>query len=293
MLPLRYLPVLGALLIVGCTTTPKQEVYTPVITKSDLPCDIIDDEQTAVYCLQDNAEPKLMPTSLFPDAPDSLIQQLGVQDGVPSSISTFLMYDHGEWSLFDTGLGADHGGQLLTLLQRNGLQPDSISRIYLTHFHGDHIGGMMQGDAPLFTHAQVYANHLEYMHWIFNQTETETPQQHKVMAAYRDQVQLFAWGDSLPGGVVAIEAPGHTPGHTVFRKGNLLILGDLMHGFQLQYNHRYISCKYDMDPEKAAQTRNHIISIAHNEHLTICGMHLPAPSFFEVNPVSTSTNPKQ
>lgn len=49
-----------------------------------------------VTWLQDNDEPRLMPRELFADAPDSLMQALNLQDGVPSSVSTFLIEKDGK-----------------------------------------------------------------------------------------------------------------------------------------------------------------------------------------------------
>lgn len=45
------------------------------------------------------------PRTLFPDADDALIDSLSLQDGIPSSISTFLVETNGVRILFDTGLG--------------------------------------------------------------------------------------------------------------------------------------------------------------------------------------------
>ena len=275
----RLAALAAMIAISGCTTGQKEEPLA-----NDTNTITLADNRTTVTWIKDNQGDKLMPRELFPEASDSLMQALGVADGVPASISAYLMHCDGQWVLFDTGLGADKGGQLLNALQAVGLTPDSIGYIYLTHFHGDHIGGMMQNGQALFTRAEVFACCHEYMAWMMEMPLEKTELQRKVMEAYRDHTHLFEWGDSLPNGVLAIHAPGHTPGHTVFRKENLLIVGDLMHGFDLQLNHRYISCNYDMDKAQAAQSRNHILSIAHNEHLTICGMHLPAPAFFEVNP---------
>lgn len=39
----------------------------------------------------------------------------------------------------------------------------------------------------------------------------------KTMDAYKERLHLFEFGDTLPGNVVAMEAVGHTPGHTVSR----------------------------------------------------------------------------
>ena len=44
-----------------------------------------------------------------------------------------------------------------------------------------------------------------------------------------------------------MEAIGHTPGHTVYKVGKLLVIGDLFHGYALQKDHPEICAQYDMD----------------------------------------------
>ena len=39
-----------------------------------------------VIPIQDNVNPRLMPRALFSEAPDSLMEALGLEDGVPSSV---------------------------------------------------------------------------------------------------------------------------------------------------------------------------------------------------------------
>ena len=115
--------------------------------------------------LKDNAGERLMPRTLFPDAPDSLIDSLGLQDGIPASVGTFLVETNGCLILFDTGNGT-LDSRLLPELKRRGISPADIRYLYLTHFHGDHIGGMMQGDSIVFPNAEVYASQMEYDGWM-------------------------------------------------------------------------------------------------------------------------------
>lgn len=234
---------------------------------------------TTVVWLKDNPDDKLMPRELFPEAPDSLIEQLGLQQGVPASISTFLMKADGEWILFDTGLGAAHGGQMMQGLATMGLSADSIGSIYLTHFHGDHIGGLVQEGKPVFANAQIYAGEVEYKAWIDEMPAERNAQQREAMEAYKEQLHLFQFGDTLPHGVVALDAVGHTPGHTAFEKAELLVIGDLMHGAALQMEHPEYSGNYDMDKAKAAESRARLIQYAADKKLVMAGMHLPEPAF--------------
>ena len=182
--------------------------------------------------LKDNAGERLMPRTLFPDAPDSLIDSLGLQDGIPASVGTFLVETNGCLILFDTGNGTPDS-RLLTELKRRGISPADIRYLYLTHFHGDHIGGMMQGDSVVFPNAEVYTSQMEYDGWM-NMPEERKAQVVKTMEAYKERLHLFSFGDVLPGNVTALNAVGHTPVHTAFQVGRLLIVGDLMHGTALQ-----------------------------------------------------------
>ena len=163
-------------------------------------------------------------------------------------------------------------------LQSLGISPADIGYLYLTHFHGDHIGGMMKGDSVVFPNAEVYASKVEYDAWMAMPAERKA-QVVKTMDAYKERLHLFEFGDTLPGNVVAMEAVGHTPGHTVFQSGKLLVIGDLIHGAALQLEHPEYCASYDMDKEAAVKARKYFLQYAKDNQLTMAGMHLPAPAF--------------
>lgn len=230
-----------------------------------------------VTWIQDNEGEHLMPVSLFSDASDKLIDSLGVQNGIPSSMSTFLVKTADATILFDTGKGLKNSC-LTSRLQSLGIAPADIKYIYLTHFHGDHIGGMLKGDSVIFPNAQVYAAKMEYDGWMVMPDDAKE-QAERVMSAYKDRLHLFEFGDTLPGNVVAMRAVGHTPGHTVYQTGKLLIIGDLIHGAALQMVNPEICASFDMDKKAAIESRKSFLNYAKENGLTIAGMHLPAPAF--------------
>lgn len=273
--------LLAGIALASCTQKAAQPTEEAAPEASLNGSVVILSDGTEVTWLKDNPGDRLMPRSLFPEAPDSLFEQLGLQDGVPASVSTFLMKADGEWMLFDTGLGVAHGGQMMNALAELGLTADSISALFITHFHGDHIGGMVQDGSPVFPNAEVYTGAVEYKAWIEDMPEEQNGQQRAAMDAYKDKLHLFQFGDTLPHGIVALDAIGHTPGHTAFEKKELLIIGDLMHGAALQLEHPEYSGNYDMDKAQAAASRERLIKYAQEKHLIMAGMHLPEPAFIE------------
>ena len=236
-----------------------------------------------VIWMQDNQGEKLNPRSLFSDASDSLFASLNMPDGIPASVSTFLVQVDGKNILFDAGLGA-FGGQTTKRLEALGINADDITLSDLTHFHADHIAGLVTKDGEgkdvkVFKNASVYAGKVEYDAWMNDIPKNDL--QKAVMGIYKDSLHLFAFGDSLPNEVLALDAVGHTPGHTVFQFGNLLVIGDLMHGYALQKDHPEINSNYDMDKGKSIESRKRIMQYARENKLLMAGMHLPPPGFAE------------
>ena len=275
--------VSAALLMAGCGSRTKKQTNEDVSMDSvGVTCSGVKTlqlEGVQVTWIQDNAGEHLMPRTIFPDASDELMESLSLQGGIPSSMSTFLVDTNGIRILFDTGMGAPDS-RLMDGLRSLGVSPADIQYIYLTHFHGDHIGGMMKNDSVVFPNAEVYASKAEYDGWM-KMPADKKEQVVKIMNVYKNRLHLFAFGDTLPGKVVAREAIGHTPGHTVYQAGKLLVIGDLMHGAALQAGHPEICATYDMDKENAIKSRKTYLQYARENGLIMAGMHLPVPAFMK------------
>lgn len=70
--------------------------------------------------------------------------------------------------LFDTGLGAGARpdmGRLRERLGAAGIAPGDVTVVVLTHFHPDHIGGLMEDGAPAFPNARYFTGRTEYDFW--------------------------------------------------------------------------------------------------------------------------------
>lgn len=225
--------------------------------------------------IRDDEGDKRMPNSLFYGKTDSAkVERLSPDGSVSSSISCYLVETQGKKVLFDTGNGTERGGMLLKRLDDIGVSPEDIDLLVITHFHGDHIGGMMKGGQPVFTRAEVYVPEQEYAAWL-KMSNQNAKMAMDAMAAYGDRLHRFSYSDTLPLGIKPMAAPGHTPGHTVYQMGRLLVVGDLMHGFDLQIQDFGICPSFDMNPEQAIESRKKYVDYARENKLITAGMHFP------------------
>ena len=225
--------------------------------------------------IRDDEGDKRMPNSLFYGKTDSAkVERLSPDGSVSSSISCYLVETQGKKVLFDTGNGTERGGMLLKRLDDIGVSPADIDLLVITHFHGDHIGGMTEGGKPVFTRAEVYVPEQEYAAWL-KMSNQNAKMAMDAMAAYGDRLHRFSYSDTLPLGIKPMAAPGHTPGHTVYQMGRLLVVGDLMHGFDLQIQDFGICPSFDMNPEQAIESRKKYVDYARENKLITAGMHFP------------------
>lgn len=256
---------MASLMLVSCAQKAK------VITEPAAPA--------TITWIEDKPGPTFQERRRFPAVPDSLWEALGLQEGVPSSVSCFLLKAEGKTILLDAGLGAPVS-RLLPKLKESGVAPADLKLIYITHMHPDHIGGLLKDGQTVFPNAELWINSVEAKAWeAMNGKKAALP--HAVLAAYKEKLHLFEAGDTLAGGVSTIAAYGHTPGHTVFQKDSILVIADLMHGAALQLEHPEYCPTYDMDPQAATESRKHILKYARENNLTMYGMHLPAPGFLK------------
>jgi glyoxylase-like metal-dependent hydrolase (beta-lactamase superfamily II) len=193
--------------------------------------------------------------------------------------------------LIDTGFGeAGHprgAGLLRDGLKASGYSPDDITLVALTHLHGDHFGGLMEGGAPAFRNARYVAGQVEYDFWTSKDREgTSADGGHKAVLAnvvpLAEKMTFVGDGGKVAGGITAMLAPGHTPGHMVFHVESdgqrLVATGDTANHFVLSLQKPEWEVRFDMDKAQAAASRRKVFDMIAADRIAFLGYHMPFPA---------------
>ena len=193
----------------------------------------------------------------------------------------------GKRVLIDTGEGEnvpEKPGQLLNLLRAEDIAPESIETIILTHFHIDHLGGLLDSAGSImFPNARVVTSRAEYDYWMREDIlATIKPPRPRILrqtfAAYSPE--FAEAGDEVEPGIRLMAAPGHTPGNLAVliesQGERLLHIVDAAH-MTLQLNAPDAVPRFDLQPEIAAAIREELFERAEREPLLIMAYHFPFP----------------
>ncbi|MGE0211397.1 MAG: MBL fold metallo-hydrolase [Parvibaculaceae bacterium] len=192
--------------------------------------------------------------------------------------------------VFDTGNGAGGRpdvGRFAAALKEAGYAPDQVDIVILTHFHPDHIGGLMEEGKPLFANAEYGANETEFSFWTdAARMSGPTERVAKVVEAnvkpLAEKMTMLKDGAEVQPGIRAMVAPGHTPGHTAFLiesdGSRLLIGGDFCNHFVLSMQRPDWHVSFDMDKDQAAATRRKLLDMLATDRLMFTSYHMPFPA---------------
>lgn len=152
------------------------------------------------------------------DVPEQIAQGVYRVDAIPLSnlISVLLLEDEDGWTLVDTGVGSSVG-RIKNALATLGSGPEDLRRIFLTHQHDDHIGGL-KGLLEWAPGTEVSANQHEAD--VISGKRGFDPQSNPILRRLASNAKppgvlverVVAEGDTVSGFRV-ISTPGHTLGH--------------------------------------------------------------------------------
>src|SRR4051812_31786835 len=131
----------------------------------------------------------------------------------------------GKTVLVDTGCGAaqaDEPGATAGFLMPNlaaiGIEPADVDIVVISHFHGDHVSGLVGPDGgPSFPRAEITVPAGEWAFWMDDcERERASPGRMQRLFAHNrevfeplaDRVQTHAWDDEVVPGVTAVATAG-------------------------------------------------------------------------------------
>ena len=193
--------------------------------------------------------------------------------------------------LVDTGADGlgPNTGKLLQNLKSNGITPEDIDTVILTHGHPDHIGGNTTSDGrSAFPDARFVMWKDEWNFWNSDEAGLRLEHGKEVLLGFarknlppiRGQVDLVEHETEIVPGIRAVAAPGHTPGHMALSISSggekLLCVSDAflhpIHVEQLEW-----IAVVDFDPVQVTETRRRLLGIATREKALVFAFHFAFP----------------
>jgi len=192
--------------------------------------------------------------------------------------------------LFDGGNPASRrpgAGNLVAAIEAAGYTADQVDTLVITHFHPDHIGGLMTDGVPTFANAAYVTGQVEYDFWshddrLSGPTEGVASLVRSNVVPLAEKMRFVGDEGEVVAGINAVAAFGHTPGHMAYHIESggqrLLLWADASNHFVLSVERPDWHVRFDMDKAAAAATRKRLFDMANAERIPVTGYHMPFPA---------------
>jgi glyoxylase-like metal-dependent hydrolase (beta-lactamase superfamily II) len=237
--------------------------------------------------------------SVVKDVPGDLLRQALLEAGrSPTEAVVYfncLYLQNGSHKiLVDAGWGSGtqrRDGALLAQLQAEGIAPEDIDTIILTHGDVDHIGGILnRGNQLVFPNASYILLKEAWDFWSNEAIVSRWPEfltvfSRKTLPLIRERIQVVEGGVEFLPGMRLAAAPGHRLGHTIVEihsSGQHLIhLADCV-GDELFFEHPGWHWYADFKPDQAEKNLAAVLERAADLQALVFGSHLPFPGLGRV-----------
>jgi len=195
----------------------------------------------------------------------------------------------------ETAFGASKGlnGRLLLNLAAAGIDVKDIDTVIVSHYHGDHINGLLKADNSItFPNAEILVPAKEHNFWM-DDGEMSRASKPRVVAGFKNvrrlmagevlrRVRTYEWDKEVIPGVTAVGTPGHTPGHTshivASEAKTVYVQADVTHAPFLFARHPDWHFMLDVEPVEAEATRRKVYDMLVADKMLVQGFHYPFPA---------------
>jgi glyoxylase-like metal-dependent hydrolase (beta-lactamase superfamily II) len=200
--------------------------------------------------------------------------------------------------VIDTGTGEANferskgaAGQFHGNLKAAGIDRNNVDIVIISHFHGDHINGLLTTDnKPSFPNAEILVPAAE---WKFFMDDAEMGKQtsdrmkgvftnlRRVFDALNRKVTPYEPGKELAPGITSVASYGHTPGHNshIIASGNdkVFVQADVTN-LPLFVRNPGWHLMFDQDANAAEATRRKVYDMLTADKMMVQGFHYPFPA---------------
>ncbi|MFM9942350.1 MAG: MBL fold metallo-hydrolase [Hyphomicrobiaceae bacterium] len=194
--------------------------------------------------------------------------------------------------MFDSGngfAGRPNTGLLEDGMKDAGIDPTKINSILVTHFHPDHISGLVAKDgSQVFGQTEIIMPETEYKYWTDPLVVATLPEARQALAK-RIQLTFPTWTNirqvkadtEVVAGIRSVATNGHTPGHTSYHLSSgdqqLMVLGDVTNIPAINLRNPGWHIGFDQDAKQAEETRRKTFDRAIADKIVCTGYHWGMP----------------
>ena len=221
------------------------------------------------------------------------------QDTLTTSYAPIVIKTGGKNYLIDAGNGPDalattngSAGYLADSLAKAGLKTSDIDVVVISHFHGDHVNGLLSKDGEVFPKAEILVPEVEWTFWM-DDGEMARAEKGRMADLFKNNRRIFdglkrrvtpyAWDKEVAPGVLAVGTPGHSIGHTsyIISSGgkSVYVQSDLTNQSALFVPNPHWHASFDQDRKMAVETRIRVYDMLVKERMPIQAFHHPFPGY--------------
>jgi glyoxylase-like metal-dependent hydrolase (beta-lactamase superfamily II) len=253
-------------------------------------------EVTAVYdgIWRKPHDPTFIKNATVEDTKEALAKAGLTTEFMPIPLTVVMLKIGDKYVMIDSGSGVGQWQANATNLPSNmkaaGIDRGQISTILVSHFHPDHVWGLMEKgtNAAVFPNAELIVSSTEYKWWTEPGRVEKLPEGRRPAGKRIGDVfptwknwKLVEDNAEVAPGVRLLAAPGHTPGHSAFLvtsgKDQLMVSNDAMYVPALLAPHPDWQGAYDQDGATAVTTRRKLMDRVIADKMMVCGAHFPFP----------------